>query len=192
MSTNPVARVFTEEQSRAWLAEQRRLGDERRARSASQPAPKPQPLPEITDWNEARQARLQFELMRDETAALADANETQFHLCEQLRELEAILADNPTEQERRNIEGYRIKVTPSLPGVADTFTHVDGTLEKTKAKLAAVERELPLLQAKAERYEQLRQQLAVWPWHRINDLQNREAERSLISRGKPVQKRGQR
>ena len=155
--------------------------------------PKPlAPLPEIKTWEEARDARHSFEMMGNATQALAETHETQFQLCEQIRDLELILTSNPTEQMKRDILGYETKQLPELPGQITPKVHVEGSLERVRAKLAQVERELPLLESKAQRYEQIRQQLAPWPWFRINRLRNEEHERQLISKGVIVQKRGQR
>jgi len=191
MTTPHPAHMFTQEQATEFNRQVRANLEKIRA-SAVTPRPATQPdLPPITDWNEARQARIQFELMGDATAALESAHQEQFHLCQMIAELEAILADNPTDEEKRAILGWDEKVRPSLPGVLDTKVHIEGSLEKTKAKLAQVECELPLLENKAARYEQLRKQLEPWPTWRIDRLRNAENERRLIAHGKPVQRRPQ-
>jgi hypothetical protein len=193
MSTTAVhpAHVFTEEAGRAFLKEVTATAKKLTAGRDKPPSPRPlKPLPEITDPYEAREARLRLESMGDATKALAAAHETQFDLCERIRGCEEILATNPTEQQKRDILGYEIKATPSLPGIPDSKVHVEGSLERLRAELARVESELPRFEQKAARYEQLKQQLAPWPTWKIDRIRNTDVERNNIAKGKPVQRRG--
>jgi hypothetical protein len=187
---NP-ATAFTEEQARPWNAEVR-AGGEAHRKSLLTPRPKPQDLPLIVYANcyEARDARHAFEAQPDAEKNLADAHEEQFELCELIRKMEAILASNPTEHERRKLEGYEAKDTPSLPGILDTYHHVDGNLDRCRADLAAVEEKLPRLEYEAARYLQVKKSLAPWPWVRINRERNAAFDRQEIVNGRRPVKRG--
>src|SRR5580704_16199875 len=147
------ANIFTVEQADAFNAEVRQKREAHRA-SLLTPRPKPQDLPLIVYQNadEARDARFAFELQPDAERTLADAHAEQFELCELIRSMEAILASNPTEHERRKLEGYDAKDVPSLPGILDTYHHVDGNLDIARADLADLESKLPRLQFEAARY----------------------------------------
>ena len=167
------ANIFTVEQADAFNAEVNSKLDKHRA-SLLTPRPKPQELPVITYANcyEARDARHAFEEQPDAEKNLADAHEEQFDLCELIRSMEAILASNPTEHERRKLEGYEAKDTPSLPGILDTYHHVDGNLDRCRADLASLEAKLPRLEYEAARYLQVKKSLAPWSWVRINRERN--------------------
>ena len=185
------ANIFTVEQADAFNAEVRTKTDAWRA-SLAAPRPKPQELPLITYANcyEARDARHAFELQPDAERILADAHETQFELCELIASMEAILASNPSEYERRKLEGYEEKDMPSLPGILDTHHHVPGTLDQARVKLTEIERQLPRLRADAARYAQVKASLAPWPWVRINRERNAALDRQAITNGKMPVKRG--
>ena len=121
---------------------------------------------------------------------LADAHEEQFELCELIRKMEAILASNPTEHERRKLEGYEERKKPSLPGFLDEYFHVDGNLDRCRADLAAVEAKLPRLEYEAARYLQVKKSLAPWPWIRINRERNAAFDRQEVVNGRRPLKRG--
>jgi hypothetical protein len=67
------ATVFTLEQSQLWLAEQRRLGDKRRAALKELESRPPKPLKPIVyaDAEEARNAKLNFEIQPDDEQTLS-------------------------------------------------------------------------------------------------------------------------
>jgi hypothetical protein len=183
------ANIFTVEQADAFNAEVRQ---KREAHRASLLTPRPQDLPPIVyaNYDEARDARFAFELQPDAERTLADAHAEQFELCELIRSMEAILASNPTTHERRKLEGYDAKDVPSLPGILDTYHHVDGNLDTARADLADLESKLPRLQFEAARYLQVKKSLAPWPWHRINRERNAEFTRQEIVNGRMPVKRG--
>lgn len=147
-------------------------------------------IPKPTNADEARELRLQLVDRRNPHEILSELHDEQFRLSQQITDLEAILKDNPTEQERRDIEGYQTKVLPSLPGIADTYVHVPGSLERATEKVSQIERDIPRVTALAADYDALVEAVKDWPWARINEERNKENERRLISKGKPVQKRG--
>jgi hypothetical protein len=185
------ANIFTVEQATAFNTEVRQKMDDHRA-SLAAPRPKPQDLPLIVyrDCYEAQAARHTFEAQPDAEQILAVEHEEQFSLCELIRSMEAILASNPTEHERRKLEGYEEKDSPSLPGILDTYHHVDGNLDKCRADLADLEARLPRLEARAAEYRRVKQSLAPWPWHRINRERNAQLDRQVIVNGGTVVKRG--
>jgi hypothetical protein len=185
------ANIFTVEQANAFNAEVRTKTEEHKARLTT-PRPKPQDLPPIVyqDCYEAQAARHTFEAQPDAEQILAVEHEEQFSLCELIRSMEAILASNPTEHERRKLEGYEEKDSPSLPGILDTYHHVDGNLDRCRADLADLEARLPRLEARAAEYRRVKQSLAPWPWHRINRERNAQLDRQTIVNGGTVVKRG--
>jgi hypothetical protein len=187
---NP-ATAFTEEQARPWNAEVN-AGVKAHRERLTAPRPKPQDLPLIVYQNadEARDARFTFEEQPDAERQLADAHEEQFDLCQLIAAMEAVLASNPTEHERRKLEGYEAKDVPSLPGILDTYHHVNGNLDNARADLAEVESRLPRLEFEAARYAQVRASLAPWPWSRINRERNAEFTRQEICNGRMPVKRG--
>jgi hypothetical protein len=183
------AHMFTEIQAQAWNQEIRK---QQEAHRASLAAPRPvTPLAPIVYANcyEARDARHVHELQPDAGKKLVEAHEEQFELCELIRRMEAVLTSNPTEHERRKLEGYEEKDTPSLPGILDTYHHVDGNLDRCRADLAELESRLPRLQAEAARYAHVKASLAAWPWVRINRERNAELDRQATVNGKMVQRR---
>jgi hypothetical protein len=192
MSTTPhPAHMFTVEQATPFNTEVRQKMEAHRA-SLLTPRPKPQDLPLIVYANcyEARDAKHTHEAQPDAEKNLADAHEEQFELCELIRSMEAILASNPTEHERRKLEGYEERKKPSLPGFLDEYFHVDGNLDRCRVDLAAVESNLPRLEYEAARYAQVRASLAPWPWVRINRERNAVLDRQTIVNGSMPLKRG--
>jgi hypothetical protein len=185
------ANIFTVEQANAFNAEVRAGMDKQRA-SLAAPRPKPQELPVITyaTCYEAQAARHTFEEQPDAEQILAVEHAEQFELCELIAAMEGVLASNPTDHERRKLEGYTEKDRPSLPGIADTFHHVPGNLEKARADLAEVEARLPRLEARAAEYRRVKQSLAPWPWVRINTERNKALDRQVITNGQMPLKRG--
>jgi hypothetical protein len=185
------ANIFTVEQADAFNAEVTAGMDAHRARLAA-PRPKPQELPLITYANayEACDARHAFEAQPDAERILADAHAEQFELCELIAAMEAVLASNPTEHERRKLEGYEERDSPSLPGILDTYHHVDGNLDRCRADLADLESKLPRHELRAAEYVRVKKSLAPWPWHRINRERNAALDRQVIVNGSLPQKRG--
>lgn len=185
------AHMFNWEQATAFNTEVRQKSEAHQA-SLATPRPKPQDLPLTVYANcyEARDARFAFEEQPDAEKNLADAHEEQFDLCQLIAAMERILASNPTEHERRKLEGYEEKDSPSLPGILDTYHHVDGNLDRCRADLAEVESKLPRLEFEAARYRQVRASLAPWPWIRINRERNAELDRQTIVNGQMPIKRG--
>jgi hypothetical protein len=185
------ANMFTEKQARPWNAEVNTKVAAWRA-SLAAPRPKPQDLPPIVyqDCYEAQAARHTFEAQPDAEQILAVEHEEQFSLCELIRSMEAILASNPTEHERRKLEGYEERKKPSLPGILDEYFHVDGNLDRCRADLADLEARLPRLEARAAEYRRVKQSLSPWPWHRINSERNATLDRQVIVNGGTVVKRG--
>jgi hypothetical protein len=100
------------------------------------------------------------------------------------------LLPTATPDERKLILGYDTKSLPELPGQITPKVHVEGTLERLKAKRADLERIRPLLVAKVEKYLGVIEALKPWPHWRISEIRNQEAERRLIAKGKPIQRRG--
>jgi hypothetical protein len=159
------ANIFTVEQADAFNKKVR-AGGEAHRKSLLTPRPKPQdrPLTVYANCYEARDAKHTHEAQPDAEKNLADAHEEQFDLCQLIASMEAILASNPTEHERRKLEGYEDRKKPSLPGFLDEYFHVDGNLDRCRADLAAVEATLPRLEYEAARYLQVKKSLAPWPW----------------------------
>jgi hypothetical protein len=189
--TNPVAQVFTQKEADFFNAEVRAKTEEHR-KSLLTPRPKPQELPVMTYANcyEARDARHAFELQPDAEKNLADAHAEQFEISELIAAMEKILASNPTDAERRKLEGYEERKKPSLPGILDEYFHVDGNLDRCRADLAAVEAKLPRLEYEAARYLQVKKSLAPWPWVRINRERNAAFDRQEAVNGRRPVKRG--
>jgi hypothetical protein len=185
------ANIFTVEQATAFNTEVRQKSEAHRA-SLLTPRPKPQELPPIVyqDCYAAMEARHTFEAQPDAKQILAVGHEEQFELCELITAMEAVLASNPTDHERRKLEGYDEKDSPSLPGILDTYHHVDGNLDRCRADLAEVEARLPRLEARAAEYRRVKQSLAPWPWHRINKERNAQLDRQVIVNGSMPQRRG--
>jgi hypothetical protein len=186
MSTTPhPAHMFTPEQATAFNTEVRQKSEAHRA-SLTTPRPKPQDLPLIAYANcyEARDARHAFEEQPDAERNLAEAREEQFELCELIAGMEAILASNPTEHERRKLLGHEERKKPSLPGILDEYFHVDGNLDRCRADLAAVEAKLPRLEYEAARYLQVKKSLAPWSWVRINKERNAAFDRQEVLNGR--------
>ena len=163
-------------------------------RIANTPTPQRPPVirhrEPVTDVEEARRIMLELQDRRNPHEILAELHEEQLRLSELIDDLSAILANNPTEQEKRDILGYQQKVLPSLAGIADTFVQVPGTLERTREKLQQIETDLPRLERMIADYDSLRESVKGWTWARINQIRNAENERHLISKGRAVQKRG--
>ena len=179
------ANIFTVEQANAFNTEVRQKSEAHRA-SLLTPRPKPQDLPPITIRTATKRvnARHTFEEQPDAEAILAVEHEEQFDLCQLIAAMERILNSNPTEHERRKLTGYDEKDSPSLPGILDTYHHVDGNLDRCRADLADVEARLPRLEARAAEYRRVKASLAPWPWHRINRERNAELDRQLIVNGR--------
>lgn len=190
--------VFTLEQSQAWLKEQRRLGDERRAKLKQLENAPPKPLEPIVyaDAEVACNARLNFEMQSDEEKTLSDAYEALFHEHTLESEILKIVATFPMmdRQERehftRKIFGHDEKVKPSLPGVLDTTFHVQGTIERCRERIAAIEGRLPLLKRRAAIYLNLKNSFKPWPWARINRERNARLTRDAIANGHLPEQRG--
>jgi hypothetical protein len=185
------ANIFTVEQADAFNAEVNTKVNDWRA-SLAAPRPRSQDLPPIVyrDCYEAQAARYTFEEQPDAEQILAVEHEEQFSLCELIAAMERVLASNPTDHERRKLEGYEEKDSPSLPGILDTYHHVDGNLDKCRADLADLEARLPRLEARAAEYRRVKQSLAPWPWSRINRERNAQLDRQVIVNGGTVVKRG--
>ena len=185
------AHMFTVEQANVHNAKVKADMDAWRA-SLLTPRPRSQDLPLTVYANayEARDARFAFEEQPDAEKILAVEHEEQFSLCELIRSMEMILNSNPTDHERRKLEGYTEKDRPSLPGIADTFHHVDGNLDIARADLADLEARLPRLETRAAEYVRVKKSLAPWPWHRINKERNSELDRQTIVNGSMPLKRG--
>jgi hypothetical protein len=185
------ANIFTEEQARAFNTEVRAKMDKHRA-SLATPRLKPQDLPLISYANcyEACDARYAFESQPDAERQLAEVHETQFELCELISSMEMIINSNPTEHEKRKLLGYEQKKSPSLPGMLDEYFHVDGTLDRARARLAEVEERLPRLEAHAAEYARVKKSLAPWPWAHINCERNAALDRQTIVNGSMPQRRG--
>ena len=185
------ANIFTVEQANAFNAEVRSKMEAHRV-SLAAPRPKPQDLPLIVYANcyEARDARHTFEAQPDAEQILAVEHEEQFELCELIAAMEMVLNSNPTDHERRKLEGYEERDSPSLPGILDTYHHVDGNLDRCRADLAEVEARLPRLEARAAEYVRVRKSLAPWPWIRINRERNAELDRQIVVNGSMPLKRG--
>ena len=189
--------VFTLEQSQRWLAEQRRLGDERRAKLKELESAPPKPLKpiEYADADAACAARLNFEVQPDEEKNLSDAYEALFHEHTLESEILKIVATFPTmdRQERdhftRKIFGHEEK-HKSLPGLLDTYFHVAGTLELCRERIAAIERGLPVLKRRTEIYLNLKNSFKPWPWARINRERNARINRDAIANGHLPEQRG--
>jgi hypothetical protein len=185
------ANIFTEEQARAFNTEVRSKMEGHRV-SLAAPRPKPQELPLTVYRNadEARDARFAFEEQPDAEQILAVEHAEQFELCELIAAMEGVLASNPTDHERRKLEGYEEKDTPSLPGILDTYHHVDGNLDRCRADLADLEARLPRLELRAAEYRRVKKSLAPWPWARINRERNAELDRQVVMNGSLPLKRG--
>jgi hypothetical protein len=185
------ANIFTVEQANAFNAEVK-AGMTRWRATLAAPRPKAQDLPPITYANcyEACDARHSFEEQPDAERQLAEAHEAQFELCELIAAMEAVLASNPTPHEKRKLLGYEQKKSPSLPGILDEYFHVDGTLDRARAKLAEIEARLPRLEAHAAQYRRVKQSLAPWPWVRINRERNAALDRQVVVSGSLPIKRG--
>jgi hypothetical protein len=183
--------IVNQEEVDRFRTEVRQKSEAHRA-SLLTPRPKPQDLPLITYGScyEARDAKHTHEAQPDAEKNLADAHEEQFELCELIRRMEAVLASNPTDHECRKLEGYEEKDSPSLPGILDTYHHVDGNLDRCRADLADLEARLPRLEYEAARYLQVKKSLAPWPWYRINKERNAELDRQVIVNGSMPLKRG--
>jgi hypothetical protein len=185
------ANIFTEEQATAFNTEVRAKMEAHRATLAAA-RPKPQELQLIVYANayEACDARHNFEAQPDAERQLADLHETQFELCELISSMKAILASNPTGHEKRKLLGYEQKKSPSLPGMLDEYFHVDGTLDRARARLAEVEKQLPRLELRAAEYRRVKKSLAPWSWVRINRERNATLDRQIVVNGQMPVKRG--
>lgn len=180
---------FTEQEAKAFNEQIRKNLESRKATTATT-APKPVPLPVITNWFEAKQARLNFEMQADLEKSYRDAAEEHFSVCEKIAWLEKMLPTCSLE-ERRLILGWEER-NRLVPGELPTTRHIPGNLELLKGKRDAIEEKLPLLKMKSDAYVALREHLSAWPWSMINRLQREEHERRLVVQGKEVQFRGNR
>jgi|SRR5580692_119710 hypothetical protein len=185
------AHMFTVEQADVHNAEVRSKMEAWRANLLT-PRPRSQDLPPIVyrDCYEAQAARYTFEEQPDAEQILAVEHEEQFSLCELIAAMERVLASNPTDHERRKLEGYEEKDSPSLPGILDTYHHVDGNLDRARADLAEVEARLPRLELRAAEYVRVKKSLAPWPWPRINKERNEALDRQVVVGGQMPIKRG--
>jgi hypothetical protein len=183
------AHMFTVEQANVQNAEVRSKVEAWRA-SLLTPRPRSQDLTVYQNADEACDGRHTHEAQPDAERILADAHAEQFELCELIAAMEAVLASNPTDHERRKLEGYEAKDTPSLPGILDTYHHVPGTLDIARADLADLEARLPRLELRAAEYRRVKQSLAPWSWHRINKERNSELDRQEVVNGRMPLKRG--
>jgi hypothetical protein len=172
------------------LARDRELQARDKARRESNEAPKFAPIV-YADADEASRAYQTFMVQPDEEAKLKDANERLFELHEKEDAMCAVLADNPTTDERRTLLGYEAPVMPELPGIARQLKHVPGTLEIIRERIATLEAQLPLLKIRAAQYAHVRDSFKAWPVSRINRERNARVERQMIVAGKSIQKRGQ-
>jgi hypothetical protein len=155
-----------------------------------QPAPKPVVIKvdtvedaiQWTGWVESQEP--------NPVQNLANVDEQIFDLSQRIEAIEKLLPV-ATPQELREINGWDEKVRPSLPGIADTYVHIPGSLERLQTKRADLEKIRPLIVGKAERFRAVVEALKPWPRHRINEIRNREVERALVAKGKPIQRRPQ-
>lgn len=177
------------------LERQKRLDARNKARATE--ALKPLEPIVFDNADEARAARLTFDVQPDAEKILADVYEEQNELFEIETQMLAILehgvkemSKSDADHARRKLLGYEEKVKPSLPGVVDTQVHVPGSLEKVREKLADIEHRLPRLQAEAARYANMKASLAPWPWARINRIRNEELDQEQILNGKLPHPRG--
>ncbi len=90
---------------------------------------------------------------------------------------------------RRKIFGYELRQR-SVPGMLDSFIHVDGELQKCRERLQEIECQLPRLKAEAARYANVKASLAPWPWIRINRERNAELDQQEVLHGRLPQRRG--
>jgi hypothetical protein len=139
------------------------------------------------DADEESRELASFQLQPDAEAKLRDHCERLFELQEREAAMLEVLK-TATEEERRTLLGYETKVLPSLPGIADSYTHVPGNLETVRAKIADLEAQLPRLKFEAAKYAHIRASFrhpAVIARERSERL-----TRSMIVAGKTVQRRG--
>ncbi len=151
--------------------------------------PKPFTIP-ITTVDEARQWSLWVESqVPSPLDNLRNCDEGIADLTNRIDLAEEVLK-TATCGERRTLCGYDEKARPSLPGIADSYIHVPGTIERLKDRRAELERVRPLIERKAEKFKAVLKALEGWPHHRIARIRNSELERRWIVRGVPVQRRG--
>lgn len=178
------AHMFTEGQASAFNAEIKRVLDARLKRQ-KEVASKPRKREPIvySNWFDAEVALDRFEMIPDPQKKLDEAHgelNDQYLLEE---ELCRILASDPTDQEKMKILGYEQK-RRSLPGVLDTTFHVDGSLEKCRAKIADLEKKIPRLKVVVEDYLHVKASFKSWPRFVINRLKTDDLDRQLIAGGK--------
>ncbi|MGO9649688.1 MAG: hypothetical protein ACLPOO_16730 [Terriglobales bacterium] len=186
MSTAPhPAHMFTESQASAFNAEIKTVLDaraKRHAEAAARPKPKRQPIT-YTGWFDAKTALDRFEMIPDPQKKLDEVHgelNDQYLLEE---ELCRILASDPTDYEKRKILGWEEK-HKSVPGFLDSYFHVDGSLEKCRAKIADLEKKIPRLKIVVEDYVHVKESFKAWPRPLINKLKTEELDRQLIAGGK--------
>jgi hypothetical protein len=186
MSTVPhPAHMFTEGQASAFNAGIKAVLDARLKRQ-QQAAAKPRKREPIvySNWFDAETALDRFEMIDDPQKKLDEVHDdlnTQYLLEE---ELCRILASNPTDQEKMKILGYEQKRRPSLPGILDTTFHIDGSLEKCRARIADLEKRVPRLKVVVEEYLHVKESFKAWPRFVINRLKTESLDRQLIAGGK--------
>ena len=168
------------------------LDSQRRIDAAKRPQPAPTPVVvKIDNVDEAIRQRAWVESQSPSPVDnLRDCDEQIADLTNRIDAAEALLP-SATEEEKQLLCGHREKRRPSLPGVADDYIHVPGTLERLQSRRAELERVRPLIARKAENFLAVVEGLKDWPSHRIAAIRNSEVERRLIAQGKPIQRRGQ-
>jgi hypothetical protein len=172
------------------------LERQKRLDARTKEAPKPLELIVYANADEARAARLNFEVQPDAEDILRVEYAEQNELFEIETQLLAILEHGvrkmsklDAEHAKKKILGYDTKER-ELPGVLTTKVHVPGSLERVREKLADIESRLPRLQAEAARYANMKASLAPWPWVRINRERNNELDQEQILNGKMPHPRG--
>jgi len=159
----------------------------------------PRELPPIVyaDVDAARLARINFEEQPDPRVKLRDLYERQNELFTLEAELLKIAETIPkmtrvdAEDVKRKIFGWEEPVRNELPGIARTFVHIEGQLEKTREKLNNIEKDLPRLKVMVAEYENIERSLRKWSWFRINRIREAELAQQSILNGKLVERRGE-
>ena len=144
------------------------------------------PVPTYADADEASNAYANFMLVPDDEQKLRDANELLNDLFAKEDLQLWVLSENPTADEKRQLLGYEAKDTPSLPGIADSYHHVPGNLDKVREQIAALQKEIPLLKMKAARYAALKKSFEPWPIYRIRKERSERLRRQDIAAGRFV------
>lgn len=144
------------------------------------------PVPVYADADEASNAYREFMLQPDAEQKLLDANERLNDLFAKEDAQLWVLSSNPTEDEKRSLLGYEEKVRPELPGVATSYVHIQGNLEKVREQIADLQREISQFRIHAARYQAVKKSFDLWPIHRINQERNARVRRQDIVAGRLV------